>query len=93
MTSAMTPAHTLALRTKLATCFDTIGSQVDALDQVFLSENQKQRIHAAARLIKTARGFLARQRYRRARTALRSWRSRELTQAHALVRVRVRVRV
>jgi len=29
----MTPAHTLAMRQKLATSFDTIGSQVDELDQ------------------------------------------------------------
>ena len=43
----MTPAHTLAMRQKLATSFDTIGSQVDELDQVFLSESQKQRRHAA----------------------------------------------
>ena len=89
----MTPAHTLAMRQKLATSFDTIGSQVDELDQVFLSESQKQRIHAAGRLIRTARGFLVRQRYRRARSALLSWRSRELTQVHAVVRVRVSVRV
>ena len=48
--------------------------------------SQKRRQHAANRLINTFRGHVVRSRYRRARAALLSWRSRELVQVqHALV--------
>ena len=80
----MTPTHTRSLQLKLAASFCTIGSRVDELDLAFLTEDQKRKIHAANRLIKTCRGYLVRRRYQRARTALVSWRSRELMQVHAV---------
>ena len=80
----MTPTHTRAMQQKLAASFITIGSRVDELDLAFLTEDQKRKIHAANRLIKTCRGDLVRKRYQRARTALVSWRSRELMQVHAV---------
>ena len=80
----MTPTLTRAMQQKLAASFITIGSRVDELDLTFLTEDQKRKIHAANRLIKTCRGYLVRRRYQRARTALVSWRSRELMQVHAV---------
>ena len=89
----MTPTHTRSLQLKLAASFCTIGSRVDELDLAFLTEDQKRKIHAANRLIKTCRGYLVRKRYQRARTALVSWRSRELMQVHAVTASWLRRRV
>jgi len=79
LTSMLNPEYTHTLQRKLKASFHHIDGQMGTIDQTLLTEQQK-RAHAAATSIQARiRAFICRQRYTHARTAMLSWRSRELS--------------